>query len=42
VPTSEYNGTIAALDLDKGHSFATANMLNRAGFDTGMPSVAAI
>ena len=42
VPTSEYNQAIAALGLDKGQSFAATDMLNKAGFDTGMPSVAAI
>jgi len=42
VPTSEYNEAIAALGLDKGQSFAATDMLNKAGFDTGMPSVAAI
>ena len=42
VPTSEYNEAISALGLDKGQSFAATDMLNKAGFDTGMPSVAAI
>ena len=42
VPTSEYNQAIADLGLDKGQSFAATDMLNKAGFDTGMPSVAAI
>jgi hypothetical protein len=42
VPTSEYNQAIAALGLGKGQSFAATDMLNKAGFDTGMPSVAAI
>ena len=42
VPTSEYNQAIAALGLDKGQSFAATDMLNKAGFNTGMPSVAAI
>ena len=42
VPTSEYNEAIAALGLDKGQSFAATDMLNKAGFDPGMPSVAAI
>jgi hypothetical protein len=42
VPTSEYNQAIAALGLDKGQSFAATDMLNKAGYDTGMPSVATI
>ena len=42
VPTSEYNQAIEALGLDKGQSFAATDMLNKAGFNTGMPSVAAI
>jgi hypothetical protein len=42
VPTSEYNQAIAALGLDKGQSFAATDMLNKAGFNTGMPSVSAI
>ena len=42
VPTSEYNQAIAALGLDEGQSFAATDMLNKAGYDTGMPSVAAI
>ena len=42
VPTSEYNQAIIALGLNKGQSFAATDMLNKAGFDTGMPSVAAI
>ena len=42
VPTSEYNQAIAALGLDKGQSFAATDMLNQAGFNTGMPSVSAI
>ena len=42
VPTSEYNQAIVALGLDKGQSFAATDMLNQAGFNTGMPSVSAI
>jgi hypothetical protein len=42
VPSSEYNQAIAALGLDKGQSFAATDMLIKAGFDTGMPSLAAI
>ena len=42
VPTSEYNQAIAALGLDKGQSFAATDMLNKAGYNTGMPSVEAI
>ena len=42
VPTSEYNEAIAALGLDKGQSFAATDMLNKAGYDTGMPSMSAI
>lgn len=42
VPTSEYNQAIAALGLEKGQSFAATDMLNQAGYNTGMPSVAAI
>jgi len=42
VPTNEYNQAIAALGLGEGQSFAATDMLNKAGFDTGMPSVAAI
>ena len=42
VPTNEYNQAIAALGLDKGQSFAATDMLNKAGYNTGMPSVEAI
>ena len=42
VPTTEYNQSIAALGLDKGQTFAATDMLNKAGYDTGMPSVADI
>ena len=42
VPTNEYNQAIAALGLGEGQSFAATDMLSKAGFDTGMPSVAAI
>ena len=42
VPTSEYDQAIAALGLDKGQSFAATDMLSKAGFDTGMPSLATI
>jgi hypothetical protein len=42
VPTNEYNQAIAALGLGEGQSFAATDMLHKAGYDTGMPSVAAI
>jgi len=42
VPTNEYNQAIAALGLEKGQSFAATDMLNKAGYNTGMPSIAAI
>ena len=42
VPTNEYNRAIAALGLGEGQSFAATDMLNKAGYDTGMPSVEAI
>jgi hypothetical protein len=42
VPTNEYNQAIAALGLGEGQSFAATDMLNQAGYDTGMPSVGAI
>jgi hypothetical protein len=42
VPTREYNQTIAALGLDKGQNFTATDMLHKAGYDTAMPSVAAI
>lgn len=42
VPTTEYNQAIAALGLGKGQSFAATDMLNKAGYNTGMPSIEAI
>ncbi|WP_443637492.1 hypothetical protein [Candidatus Njordibacter sp. Uisw_058] len=42
VPTNEYNQVIAALGLGEGQSFAATDMLNKAGYHTGMPSVEAI
>ena len=42
VPTNEYNQVIAALGLGEGQIFAATDMLNKAGYHTGMPSVEAI
>ena len=42
VPTTEYNQSIAALGLDRGQTFAATDMLSKAGYDTGMPSIANI
>jgi hypothetical protein len=42
VPINEYNQAIAALGLGEGQIFAATDMLNKAGYDTGMPSMSAI
>ena len=42
VPINEYNQAIAALGLGEGQIFAATDMLNKAGYNTGMPSVEAI